>query len=421
MKAIMRNKPELKDSGIEWIGKIPSSWECCKQKYKIKLINGRAYKDSEFEEDGTYKILRVGNLFSNPTWYTSSLELEDDKYCNDGDLLYAWSMSYGPVIWHGEKVIYHYHIWKTKLSEDMVNKYAYYYLEALTNYIRAESHETTMGFVTMGNMNNSHIVYPKSTEQQVIADYLDDRCAKIDAIIAEAKASIEEYKELKQAVIHQAVIKGIKHNVPLKDSNITWMGSVPETWEESTVLRSISFSGGSQPPASFFIDQPADGYIRLIQNRDYRTDEYKTYVPINSVTKFCTADDVMIGRYGPPVFVIHRGLEGAYNVALMKATPILLDREFMYYYLQDSTLLNYVESFSSRAAGQSGVNTEILRRYPIFIPPLQEQIEIAKYLEQKLADIEEVISEKQSLIEDLEAYKKSLIYEVVTGKRKVVA
>lgn len=113
---------EMKDSGIEWIGTIPFDWKCCKQKYEIQLINGRAYSDSEFEEDGKYRILRVGNLFSNPTWYTSSLELPPDKYCENGDLLYSWSMSYAPVIWSGEKVIYHYHIWKTKLSSNLNKK-----------------------------------------------------------------------------------------------------------------------------------------------------------------------------------------------------------------------------------------------------------------------------------------------------------
>lgn len=85
---------EMRDSGVEWIGEIPKDWNCCKQKYRFTLINGRAFKDNEFEEDGTYRILRVGNLFSNPVWYSSSLELEPDKYCEKGDLIYAWSMSY---------------------------------------------------------------------------------------------------------------------------------------------------------------------------------------------------------------------------------------------------------------------------------------------------------------------------------------
>ena len=91
---------EMRDSGVEWIGEIPKDWNCCKQKYRFTLINGRAFKDNEFEEDGTYRILRVGNLFSNPVWYSSSLELEPDKYCEKGDLIYAWSMSYGPYIYY---------------------------------------------------------------------------------------------------------------------------------------------------------------------------------------------------------------------------------------------------------------------------------------------------------------------------------
>lgn len=145
---------EMRDSGVEWIGEIPKDWNCCKQKYRFTLINGRAFKDNEFEEDGTYRILRVGNLFSNPVWYSSSLELEPDKYCEKGDLIYAWSMSYGPYIWNEEKVIYHYHIWKTKLVSDMDKMFSYYYLQALTESIKSQTHETTMGFVTMGIMNN---------------------------------------------------------------------------------------------------------------------------------------------------------------------------------------------------------------------------------------------------------------------------
>lgn len=156
---------EMKDSGIEWIGTIPFDWKCCKQKYEIQLINGRAYSDSEFEEDGKYRILRVGNLFSNPTWYTSSLELPPDKYCENGDLLYSWSMSYAPVIWSGEKVIYHYHIWKTKLSSNLNKKFAYYYLSALTDALKAKIHETTMGFITMGVMNKCYfsVTTPKTS------------------------------------------------------------------------------------------------------------------------------------------------------------------------------------------------------------------------------------------------------------------
>lgn len=223
---------EMRDSGVEWIGEIPKEWNCCKQKYRFTLINGRAFKDNEFEEDGTYRILRVGNLFSNPVWYSSSLELEPDKYCEKGDLIYAWSMSYGPYIWNEEKVIYHYHIWKTKLVSDMDKMFSYYYLQALTESIKSQTHETTMGFVTMGIMNNSYIAYPRNIkEQKKISDYLDAKCSKIDEIIEKQLSIIEKLKEYKLSIITEAVTSGINPDVEMKDSGSVWFGNIPINWE----------------------------------------------------------------------------------------------------------------------------------------------------------------------------------------------
>lgn len=196
---------EMKDSGIEWIGKVPKRWACCKQKCVMKLINGRAYKDDEFETEGKYRVLRVENLFSNRKWYYSNLELEEDKYCNNGDLLYAWSMSYGPVIWNGERVIYHYHIWKTKLSKELTTRFAYYYLIALSNNIKAESHATTMGFVTMKTMNNSYVAFPSLVEQSAITTYLDTQCAKIDDLVSEKQSFIDDLESYKKSLIYEVV------------------------------------------------------------------------------------------------------------------------------------------------------------------------------------------------------------------------
>ena len=196
---------ELKESGVPWIGKVPKSWACCKQKYVMQLINGRAYKDDEFETEGKYRVLRVGNLFSNPKWYYSNLELEEDKYCNNGDLLYAWSMSYGPVIWNGERVIYHYHIWKTKLSKELTTRFTYYYLIALSNNIKAESHATTMGFVTMKTMNNSYVAFPSLVEQSAITTYLDTQCAKIDDLVSEKQSFIDDLESYKKSLIYEVV------------------------------------------------------------------------------------------------------------------------------------------------------------------------------------------------------------------------
>lgn len=203
-KGLVRNI-EMKESGIAWIGKIPASWTLCKQKYVIRLINGRAYKDTEFEENGKYKVLRVGNLFTNSKWYTSSLELDPEKYCDAGDLLYAWSASYGPCIWQGEKVIYHYHIWKTELSQKLDKMFAYYYFIALSRSIASESHGSAMAHVTMGNMNNSYIAYPDIKQQMEIADYLNMKCAAIDKLISEKESILADLFDYKKSLIYEVV------------------------------------------------------------------------------------------------------------------------------------------------------------------------------------------------------------------------
>lgn len=198
-------KAEMKNSGVQWIGKIPKGWTCCQMKRVIKLINGRAYKDTEFEEDGKYKVLRVGNLFTNSKWYTSSLELEEDKYCEDGDLIYAWSASYGPYIWNGEKVIYHYHIWKTKLDSSINKMFAYYYLLALSRNIASESHGSAMAHVTMEKMNNSFIVFPSYEEQEAIAKNLTREVEMIDSLIAEKEKLLVDLESYKRSLIYETV------------------------------------------------------------------------------------------------------------------------------------------------------------------------------------------------------------------------
>ena len=107
-----------------------------------------------------------------------------------------------------------------------------------------------------------------------------------------------------------------------------------EGWQDSHIGDLIKFSGGSQPPRSTFIFGPGEQYVRLIQIRDYKSDKFATYIPAHLAKKFCTEEDVMIGRYGPAIFQILRGIKGAYNVALIKATPTCqLDKEYMYYFL----------------------------------------------------------------------------------------
>lgn len=146
-----------------------------------KLINGRAYKQEELLASGPTPVLRVGNFFSNRGWYYSDLVLEEEKYCNEGDLLYAWSASFGPRIWEGPRAIYHYHIWKVEVTEQIEKKFLYYLLELDSVNIKAEGSGIAMVHATKGGMERRKFPLPDiQTQRGIVAD-LDAERALIDA------------------------------------------------------------------------------------------------------------------------------------------------------------------------------------------------------------------------------------------------
>lgn len=406
---------EMKDSGIEWIGTIPFDWKCCKQKYEIQLINGRAYSDSEFEEDGKYRILRVGNLFSNPTWYTSSLELPPDKYCENGDLLYSWSMSYAPVIWTGEKVIYHYHIWKTKLSSNLNKKFAYYYLSALTDALKAKIHETTMGFITMGVMNNSYIAFPCLKEQEKIVSFLDSQCSEIDALSADIQKEIETLEQYKRSVITEAVTKGLNPDAEMKDSGAEWIGEVPTNWDLGRIggfysLRNEKVSDKDYPPLSVTMKGvlPQLETAAKTNDGDNRKLVRKGDFAINSRSD--RRGSCGISKYDGSVSLINtvltpRGkMSAAYYDWVFHCTRF--SDEF---YRQGHGIVDDLWT----------TGWQEMKKIIIPVPPLPEQNRIADYLSSKCSDVDFIISQKNQQVETLANYKKTLIYEYVTGKKEV--
>ena len=149
-----------------------------------------------------------------------------------------------------------------------------------------------------------------------------------------------------------------------------------------TVGEVIDFQGGSQPDKKYFEYEASPGNIRLIQIRDYKSDKYITYIPKTMAKRFCTADDIMIGRYGPPIFQILKGIEGSFNVALMKATPKMGNREFVRQFLKQDCLLEYLEGLSKLTAGQYGIQMDKLKAYPFPYPPMELQEQFAAFVEQ---------------------------------------
>ena len=146
-----------------------------------RLINGRAYKQEELLSEGPTPVLRVGNFFSNRSWYYSDLELDEDKYCNEGDLLYAWSASFGPRIWEGPRAIYHYHIWKIETTDEIDKRFLFHLLEADSEKIKSEGSGIAMMHATKGGMEVRKFPLPPLATQQVIVAEIEAEQALVAA------------------------------------------------------------------------------------------------------------------------------------------------------------------------------------------------------------------------------------------------
>ncbi|MBO7674665.1 MAG: restriction endonuclease subunit S, partial [Atopobiaceae bacterium] len=162
----------------------------------VRFINGRAYKKDELLSAGKYRVLRVGNFFSNDSWYFSDLELDADKYCHEGDLLYAWSASFGPRIWHGDKTIFHYHIWKLSFDKTLLNRdYLLHFLDYDSRAIESSTSVTnsTMMHVSMAQMKKRLFPLPNIEVQEAVADKLNSISSLANALRSERDARRKQF------------------------------------------------------------------------------------------------------------------------------------------------------------------------------------------------------------------------------------
>ena len=149
-------------------------WEQRKLVDIATFINGRAYSQDELLNEGKYKVLRVGNFYTNDSWYYSDLELNDKYYVDKGDLLYTWSATFGPHIWLGERVIYHYHIWKIQPKNDLDKHFAVHLLNNDKDKITSDKNGSTMVHITKIGMENKDVTLPNIDEQKKLAQMFDN-------------------------------------------------------------------------------------------------------------------------------------------------------------------------------------------------------------------------------------------------------
>lgn len=215
----------------------------------------------------------------------------------------------------------------------------YYYLTSSFQKYFSSEMSGIIGGVSMNKFKEIEIFIPPFSAQCNIVSILDEVFTAIAKAKSNAEQNLRNAKEL-----FESYLQGVFENTG-------------DGWEEKLFEDVCSLVGGSQPPKDDFIYHPKEGYIRLIQVRDYRTDKYCTYIPQAKARRFCSKNDIMIGRYGPPIFGIFKGLEGAYNVALMKAevNSKICNPGYFYWFLKTNKLREFVEKSSKRAAGQDGV------------------------------------------------------------------
>lgn len=428
---VMENRyDKYKDSGIAWIGVIPEHWEVRKGKNIFKkeerpvrdfdeivtcFRNGEVTLRSNRRIDGFtnavkeigYQGVRKGDLvIHNMDAFAGAIGVSD----SDGKSTPVYSIC-------------------TPRNDTEANTYYYAYLlrsyalggviQSLAKGIRERS--TDFRYKEFGELFYQQ---PPLAEQQAIADYLDRRCSEIDDLIALQEEMITKLQSYKQSVITEAVTRGLDKNVPLKDSDIDWIGKIPEHWSRNKIVRLFSIIGSGTTPKSNKGDNYI-GSINWIQSGDInggyiencKNTISKTVLKEYSALKIYKAPFIIVAMYGASVGNISISkIDGCVN----QACCVMNDTEqnFRYLFYSIISVKNYL-IYKAEGGGQPNISQDKIKNTWLPIPPLAEQQAIADYLDQRCSEIDELIALKQQKIEKLKEYKKSLIFECVTGKRKV--
>ncbi|MDO8543554.1 MAG: restriction endonuclease subunit S [Opitutaceae bacterium] len=343
-----------------------------------RLVNGRAFKPTDWTKEGL-RIVRIQNLNDLAAPFNHFVGAVDSRFLIDsGRLLFAWSgtpgTSFGAHIWARGKAILNQHIFQLHFDEMQLDKQFLRFAinSKLTELIGMAHGGSGLAHVTKPMFEATIIpVAPFAEQRRIVAklgmllstvEVCQQRLAKIPPIL----------KRFRQSILAAACSGRLTADWRDQQNSAV-------AWSKTTIDVVCEIIGGSQPPKKHFIHQPRSGYIRFIQIRDYKSDRHLTYIPRELARRFCSKTDVMIGRYGPPLFQILRGIEGTYNVALMKAVPKSRDKllnDFLFLLLQNPPLRSYIINASERTVGQDGVRKDLLEAYEVELPPVVEQQEI---------------------------------------------
>lgn len=420
---------KMKDSGIEWIGEIPEGWEVAPLKRFASIQTGNTptkTSDSNYYASTGIPWIKPDNLgYSHSISKTSEYLTSEGALCArimPPNTVYVCCIgSLGKVGYSSISCACNQQINALIFNDLMFWKYGYYLTIAQESQYLLFGNGNFLQIINSTSQGNIACVLPPLENQHLIACYLDSVCSDIEVLISKTRSSIEEYKKLKQAVITQAVTKGVRGEREMKDSGVEWIGKIPKEWD---ILNLVAHTSMLTPMR----DRPEnlDGPIPWIRIEDFdgkyissskaslgvsketvRSMNLKIY-PVGTI--LCTSSCIM-GKCA----IVSREL-----VSNQRFIGIIPDQNtcenFLYYLmLSNSERMNYLAT----GALQANLSRSSFEHLKVQFPSYQEQKEISDYLDTKCAEIEKLIAKKEQLVKELESYKKSLIYEVVTGKREV--
>ena len=422
--------PAYKDSGVEWLGRIPEHWEITPLKYEAEFINGAAFKPEQWSEIGT-PIIRIENLNGSLNFNCFDGEMDARYHVEQGDLLFGWSgnrgTSFGPFIWqHAGRHYLNQHIFRI-CNFKFDKAWFYWSLKAVTAHVEDQAHGIIgMVHITKGDLGAIKIATPAPAEQQAISVHLNRETARIDALIEKKTRFIELLLEKRQALITHAVTRGLDPSVKMKDSGVEWLGEVPEHWEVLQLRHTARLESGHTPSRSkpeYWVDCTVP-WFTLADVWQVRSGEQK-YVSEtsemvsqlgleNSSARLLPAGSVFLSRTASVGFtgIMAVDMATSQDFAVWTCTSELFN-EYLYY-----VLLGMKPDFDRLMMGSTHKTIYMpdIEAIRIARPPVDEQRGIVSVLSGQLGRFKSVIDKTERSIELLKERRSALITAAVTGQ-----
>lgn len=431
---------KMKDSGIPWIGEIPADWSIVKIKAGVhKVGSGKTPSGgaTSYTDEGVL-FLRSQNVYdtglelSNPTYITPEVdeEMKGTRVFPNDVLLNITGGSIGrccifPETLETANVNQHVSIIRVNKNVFLPEFMHYYWISplgsmAISLYQTGGNREG----MSAEAIKNTPIILMPLVEQKLICKVLDAKCAEIDAVLDKTRTSIEEYKKLKQAIITQAVTKGIRGDRPMKESGIEWIGAIPENWDVRRIKSIGTYRNGLTYAPEDQTDESGTLVLRSSNVQNGRLDfSNNVFVSCEIPAQLMVqkGDILICSRNGSRELIGKSAIIDSDICASFGAFMMVFRCEcprYMYYLLNSNIFSVYLNTFLTTTINQlTGKNFGNMNI--VYCPDTVEQDEIVSFLDKRCLELDELIIKKKRLINALESYKKSLIYEYVTGKKEV--